>query len=216
MVEVLSGLKNCRLILVFGLFVVSVFSSNVSAALFGYREAPRQNLDMFPQWLSVIERHIKDNIPEGKCQSRLLDTCHMKRWHEFLGNIRSLPAMEQIRRVNEFANQQQYVLDIENYGLEDYWATPKQFLYNNGDCEDYAITKMLSLKQLGFDISRMRIVVLQDTNLRIPHAVLAVEVKGDTLIMDNQIEEVISHRHIVHYVPIYSVNEKQWWMYLPD
>ncbi|TNF38829.1 MAG: hypothetical protein EP315_00610, partial [Gammaproteobacteria bacterium] len=139
-----------------------------------------------------------------------------RRWHEFLGSIRNLPALEQIRRVNAFANQQQYILDIENYGVEDYWATPRQFLYNNGDCEDYAITKMLSLKQLGFDVSRLRIVVLQDTNLRIPHAVLAVDIKGDILIMDNQIEEVISHQHIVHYVPIYSVNEKQWWMYLPD
>ncbi|HEY9051448.1 MAG TPA: transglutaminase-like cysteine peptidase [Gammaproteobacteria bacterium] len=195
---------------------MSIYSATANAALFGYRETPRQNLDMFPQWLSVMERHIKENVPEGKCQTRMLDSCHMKRWHEFLGSIRSLPAMDQIRRVNEYANQQQYVLDIENYGVEDYWATPRQFLYNNGDCEDYAITKMLSLKQLGFDISRMRIVVLQDTNLRIPHAVLAVDVKGDTLIMDNQVEEVISHQHIVHYVPIYSVNEKQWWMYLPD
>ena len=216
MVADLSGFRICRFILVFSLLVMSIYSATANAALFGYRETPRQNLDMFPQWLSVMERHIKENVPEGKCQTRMLDSCHMKRWHEFLGSIRSLPAMDQIRRVNEYANQQQYVLDIENYGVEDYWATPRQFLYNNGDCEDYAITKMLSLKQLGFDISRMRIVVLQDTNLRIPHAVLAVDVKGDTLIMDNQVEEVISHQHIVHYVPIYSVNEKQWWMYLPD
>lgn len=216
MVAAFPGLRSCRLVLVFSLLVMSIYSASVNAALFGYRETPRQNLDMFPQWLSVMERHIKENVPEGKCQTRMLDTCHMKRWHEFLRSIRSLPAMEQIRRVNEYANQQQYVLDIENYGVEDYWATPRQFLYNNGDCEDYAITKMLSLKQLGFDVSRMRIVVLQDTNLRIPHAVLAVDVKGDTLIMDNQVEEVISHQHIVHYVPIYSVSEKQWWMYLPD
>jgi predicted transglutaminase-like cysteine proteinase len=127
-----------------------------------------------------------------------------------------LPRHEQIKQVNRFANQQDYILDIENYGVEDYWATPKQFLYNNGDCEDYAITKMLTLKQLGFSMNNMRIVVLQDTNLRIPHAVLALNVKGDILIMDNQIEEVVSHRHIVHYVPIYSVNETRWWMHLPN
>lgn len=212
----LTRLNVLRWYLVFKFLLLTFLSGPVNAGLFGYREASRQNLDIFPQWLSVLERHIKENVPEGRCQTRSLDTCHVKRWHEFLGSIRSLPALDQIRRVNEFANQQQYVLDIENYGVEDYWATPKQFLYKNGDCEDYAITKLLSLKQLGFDISRMRIVVLQDTNLRIPHAVLAVDVKGDILIMDNQIEEVISHQHIVHYVPIYSVNEKQWWMYLPN
>lgn len=164
----------------------------------------------------MLERNIRDQVPEGNCQSRVLDTCHVKNWQAFIHGIGTLSPMEQIRKVNEFANQQEYILDIENYGIEDYWATPKEFFYNNGDCEDYAITKLLSLKQLGFKVSDMRIVVLQDTNLRIPHAVLAINVKGDTLIMDNQVEEIISHRHIVHYVPIYSLNENQWWMHLPN
>jgi predicted transglutaminase-like cysteine proteinase len=30
-------------------------------------------------------------------------------------------------------------------------ATPKEFLLNSGDCEDYAIIKMLSMKWLGYD-----------------------------------------------------------------
>ena len=192
-----------------------IMPSMAWGGLFGYREAVRSNLDMFPQWLSVLERHIREQVPEGQCESRMLDSCHVKRWQNFIGKIRKLPPREQIRRVNRFANQQEYILDIDNYGMEDYWATPRQFLYNNGDCEDFAITKMLSLKQLGFDMRHMRIVVLQDTNLRIPHAVLAVDIQGDILIMDNQIEEVVSHRHIVHYVPIYAVNEQRWWMYLP-
>ena len=190
-------------------------SQSIHAGLFGYQETKRTNLAIFPQWLSVLERNIREQVPEGNCESRVLDSCHLKRWQNFLHSIGALSPMEQIRKVNAFANQQDYILDIENYGVEDYWATPKEFLYNNGDCEDYAITKLLSLKQLGFDVSDMRIVVLQDTNLRIPHAVLSVNIKGDTLIMDNQVEEIISHRHIVHYVPIYSLNEKQWWMYLP-
>lgn len=189
---------------------------HAQAGLFGYQETQRNNLSLFPQWLSVLERHIKDNVPEGQCQGRKLDSCHVRRWHSFLDGLQRLPALEQIHRVNDFANQQAYVLDIENYGVEDFWATPKQFLYKNGDCEDYAITKLLSLKQLGFDPARMRIVILQDTNLRIAHAVLAIEHQGDTLILDNQVPEVISHKYIVHYVPIYSVNEHQWWMYLPQ
>ena len=198
------------------LAVILTVSTTVSAGLFGYKENTRSNLDIFPQWLSVLERHIKENVPEGNCSTRVMDTCHLANWHAFLKKINTLPRLEQIKKVNEFANEQKYILDIENYGLEDYWATPKEFLYNNGDCEDYAITKMMSLKALGFGDSDMRLVVLQDTNLRIPHAVLAVNYNGDILIMDNQIGEVISHRHIVHYVPIYSVNQKNWWMYLPE
>ncbi len=124
--------------------------------------------------------------------------------------------MRQVEEVNNFANRHDYILDIENYGLEDFWATPREFFTNNGDCEDYAITKMLSLKILGFKMDKIRLVVLQDTNLRTAHAVLAINTPNDTLIMDNQIDEVVSHKHILHYVPVYALNEKQWWMYLPQ
>ncbi len=201
----------------FVLLWLGLGTSNTQAgsSLFGYPAALQSNLQLFPQWLSVLERHLKNNIPEGHCQSRRLDSCHVKNWHSFLQRIKKLPKAEQIEQVNLFANQQNYILDIDNYKLEDYWATPKEFLYNSGDCEDYAITKMLSLKQLGFNTAAMRIVVLQDTNLRIPHAVLAINIKGDILILDNQIDEVISHKHIVHYTPIYALNEQYWWMFSP-
>lgn len=188
----------------------------VFAGLFGYKESVRTNLDLFPQWLSVLERHIKQDVPEGNCNSHTLNKCRVRQWYDFLRSIRKLPRLEQIRRVNAYANRKEYVLDIENYGVEDYWAIPKEFLYNAGDCEDYAITKMLSLKFLGFDPARMRIVVLQDTNLRMPHAILAVDYKHQTLILDNQIPEVVPDKYIVHYVPIYSVTEKSWRMYLPN
>ncbi len=124
--------------------------------------------------------------------------------------------MQQIKLVNRYANEKEYILDIENYGVADYWATPKEFLVNNGDCEDYAIIKMLSMKWLGYNIDMMRVVVVQDTNLRIAHAVMAIEKNNDILILDNQIDEVISHADIFHYVPVYSVNENNWWMHVPN
>ena len=177
--------------------------------LFGYQELRRTDLNLFPQWLSVLERHMKEMTPEGQCDTPVFNQCHMKQWLAFLDDIRDLPPGEQIRRVNKYANEKEYVLDIENYGIEDYWATPKQFLQNNGDCEDFAIIKLLSLKQLGFDADRMRVVVVQDTNLRVAHAVMSINNGGDILILDNQIPEVISHRAVFHYVPVYSVNRLQ-------
>lgn len=196
--------------------ILVMMPGTVVAGLFGYKEKLRSNLEIFPQWLSVLERHISHNAPEGNCDSRLIDSCHVANWKSFLSGIKKLTKFEQIQKVNKYANQHAYILDIENYGVEDYWAIPKEFLYNNGDCEDYAITKMLSLKALGFNNDEMRLVVLQDTNLSIAHAVLAVKYKNDFYIMDNQVSEVVSHKHILHYVPIYSVNEKSWWMYLPS
>ena len=189
---------------------------DASNSLFGYRETIKTNMSLFPQWLSVLERHIYEMTPEGQCDAGVFNRCHMREWLAFLESIRNLTEEQQIQRVNRYANEKEYVLDIENYGIEDYWATPKGFLQNNGDCEDYAIIKMLSLKLLGFDIDNMRIVVVQDTNQRIAHAVMSLSVRDDILILDNQIEEIISHRDIYHYVPVYSVNERNWWMHLPN
>lgn len=203
-------------LLLVGPFFVGMSSVQAQVGLFGYQENQRSNLQIFPQWLSVLERHIKQNTPQGNCETRQLDQCHLKNWMQFLKSIRHLSPMRQVEEVNNFANRHDYILDIENYGLEDFWATPREFFTNNGDCEDYAITKMLSLKILGFKMDKIRLVVLQDTNLRTAHAVLAINTPNDTLIMDNQIDEVVSHKHILHYVPVYALNEKQWWMYLPQ
>jgi predicted transglutaminase-like cysteine proteinase len=193
----------------------AVAVNNPPIGLFGYKELERGNLGLFPQWLSVLERHLIEMTPEGQCDARLFNRCHMREWLSFLQGISRLTADEQIRKVNEYANNKEYILDIENYGLYDYWATPKQFLHNSGDCEDYAIIKMMSLKQLGFDISAMRVVVVQDTNQKTAHAVLSIDMHNDILILDNQIGEIISHRNIFHYVPVYSINEYSWWMHLP-
>jgi predicted transglutaminase-like cysteine proteinase len=120
-----------------------------------------------------------------------------------------------LQAVNRFANTRDYVIDLDNYSVEDYWAIPREFLSNGGDCEDYVITKLFSLRWLGYADDDLRLVVVQDTNLRVPHAVLAVARGKETLILDNQVQAVLSDRDVVHYVPVFSLNESRWWIYLP-
>lgn len=186
------------------------------SGLFGFSQVQQNNLENLSQWLSVLERHITEDVPEGACTDSFFNRCHLKRWYGFLDSIRGLPVDEQIRAVNRYANKKRYVLDIDNYGKEDYWAVAREFFYNGGDCEDYAITKFFSLRWLNIPISDIRIVILQDTNLRISHAVLAVWTANDVLILDNQSQEVLSHSRIAHYIPLYSVNEEKWWLHLPS
>jgi predicted transglutaminase-like cysteine proteinase len=191
-------------------------SSAFAAGLFGSIESHQTNLEMFPQWLSVLERHVREDVPKGDCDSKQFNRCHLEEWLAFLQSLKGLDTTTQLKKINLYANNKTYILDIDNYGLEDYWAIPKQFLNRGGDCEDYAITKLLSLRWLGQQQLQSRIVVLQDTNLGIPHAILAVYLDGDTFILDNQVNEILSHKNILHYVPIYSLDEKQWWIHLPS
>jgi len=189
------------------------------AELFGYRQLPQAAISDFPQWLGVLERQLRDNLrdgPEaGDCTAKLFNRCHMAAWQRFLGEARTLPAREQLEAVNRFANTRDYELDIDNYGIEDYWAIPREFLGKGGDCEDYVITKLFSLLWLGYPPGELRLVVVQDTNLRVPHAVLAVARGRETLILDNQVQAILTDRQVVHYVPVFSLDQTRWWIHLP-
>ncbi len=186
------------------------------AALFGYREVPQTDMAPLHQWLRVMERHLTQDVPPGSCQETRFNRCHLTHWRAFLKSIRQLDPKAQLAAVNRYANHLPYVLDEDNYGVPDYWAIVREFLDNGGDCEDYAITKFYSLKWLGFDPDRMRIVVVQDTNLRVPHAILALyRQDGQILVLDNQIRQIVPAESIVHYAPVFSVNEAHWWIHYP-
>ncbi len=184
--------------------------------IFGYQEVPQHDISVFPQWLDVLEKQLTSNLKEGSCKDvQSFNRCHLDEWHSFLLGIQDMSRNQQLDAVNRFANEKNYVLDIENYGREDYWAIPELFLENGGDCEDYVIVKLFSLRWLGWNMQSMRLVVVQDTNLRLPHAILAVASGTDIFVLDNQASIIVPERTIVHYAPVYSISDRQWWLHLP-
>lgn len=89
--------------------------------------------------------------------------------------------------VNKFFNQLAERTDLAHWGVEDYWATPSEFLASNsGDCEDYAIAKYFTLKELGVPVVRLRLVYARTWRPG-AHMVLAYYSApgADPLILDN-------------------------------
>lgn len=207
-------LKALAFTFCFGLFPAGVTAQDLKfeSKLFGYREERKEGFGIFPQWVSVMHRHLGDRPTAENCPANL---CRVAEWLQLIAMLRGRSPREQIASVNEFANRFRYVLDQDNYGQSDYWAIPREFLTFGGDCEDYAIIKYFSLRQLGFPPEALRIVVVQDANLRVPHAVLALYTREDILVLDNQVRELVSHQSIAHYIPVFSLNEHNWWMHLP-
>ena len=182
--------------------------------LFGSTEIRSGNLSKFEKWTEVLGRYAKEEPGElQKCAPTQFNPCNTARWRIFLYSLKDLPKRQQLDSVNAYLNKWMYIIDQVNWGKSDYWATPGQFLAKNGDCEDYAIAKYVSLVHLGFDKSQLRIVVLNDLNLKVPHAILAVYLDGEVFILDNQIVQVVLADRIKHYKPIYSINEGSWWLH---
>jgi predicted transglutaminase-like cysteine proteinase len=184
--------------------------------VFGADAVRSDNLAIFPRWTNVLARYFNGSDPLIRtCKGEVFRRCMSEEWKGFLDEISREDRATQIAKVNARMNRARYIADNANYGQSDYWATPNQFFRLDGDCEDYAIAKYLSLRALGFDDESLRIVVLDDLNLRVAHAVLVVYYDGAPYVMDNQIAQVVAASAIHHYKPIYALNEKSWWLYRP-
>jgi predicted transglutaminase-like cysteine proteinase len=183
------------------------FAAVTQGQLFESREIHSSSLKLFPKWRGTLQRF------EEELKSCGPDQCKRTQWEAVIERLRGKDLMTQLREINLEMNDRRYITDPVNWNLPDYWATPFQFLRKNGDCEDYAISKYMALRDLGVAVEDMRIVVLNDLNLRIAHAVLAVYVNGEPYILDNQISTVVPASSIHHYQPVYSINEIGWWLH---
>jgi len=176
----------------------------------------RDDIRAFTKWTGMLARFRAARPSAGRdCPPSPLMPCPAQDWQAMVDGLRGQDILTQIEAVNSRVNQALYVGDMSNWGVADYWATPFEFMAKDGDCEDYAIAKYLTLKSLGVNPAAMRIVVVDDLDLGVPHAVLTVQAAGRTLVLDNRVAQVVDAGAVHHYRAIYSINEAGWWLHHP-
>lgn len=117
--------------------------------------------------------------------------------------------LEQLRTVNDFYNQVGYRSDMQNYMVNDYWATPLEFLgRDSGDCEDYVIAKYFALKFLGVDTKKLYFTYVKSTKFKQPHMVLTYFATPDAvpLVLDNFNYKIFSAAQRKDLIPVYNFN----------
>ena len=187
------------------------------AALFGTAEFKAESLAALPQWRRVLAEIDNEEATYNACAEdpKSCSSRALMAWEALLQGLKGAPDEEQVRKVNRFVNQWRYRTDQANYGRSDHWSSPLNFMRYSGDCEDYAITKYVSLRRLGFEADQLRLVVVQDTLRDIAHAVLAVYLPEKVVILDNLTNAVLPHGRVSQYRPYYSVNETTRWAHVP-
>ena len=169
----------------------------------------KRPLTSLPNWVKLLERNkTKPIFVKGQHFGKVMT------WDEFKKGAHGKSGLALLRYVHSFWNKWPYREDSDNWGVADYWAIPAEFLEKSGDCEDYAIIKYFTLKELGFPADQMRIVVLRDTIRNLAHAVLVVYLDGDIYVLDNLSTAVLTHKRFKHYLPQYSVNEMGRWAHM--
>lgn len=136
-------------------------------------------------------------------------------WRELIEDTKSLPESKKLEAINDFFNQLYFVNDIDLWGKTDYWATPLEFLGSNaGDCEDFSIAKYFSLRELGVDDKKLRLVYVKAIELNQFHMVVAYykTPSSEPILLDNINGTIKPASQRTDLLPIYSFNGSQLWL----
>lgn len=139
----------------------------------------------------------------------------MLSWRQVINSNHTTNNRQKLKAINNFFNQLIFIDDSKLWGQEDYWATPLEFIGSGaGDCEDFSIAKYFSLRELGIDDSRLRLVYVKALNLNQFHMVVAYYPTPSSipLLLDNLDSEIKPATKRTDLLPIYSFNGSKLWL----
>lgn len=148
--------------------------------------------------------------PLGDGRQRLDD------WQQLLGSHGEVDEQEKLRAVNRFFNRRlQFRDDLDLWQSVDYWATPVESLRRGaGDCEDFAIAKYFSLRELGVSSDKLRITYVKALRLNQAHMVLTYYATPNAmpLVLDNLIGGILPASQRSDLLPVYAFNGEGLWL----
>ena len=143
-------------------------------------------------------------------------------WRELLTQASGQSEAVKLRRVNEFFNRRiRFGDDIDLWGKSDYWATPLEVLgRSQGDCEDFAIAKYMTLKLLGVAPEKLRLTYVKariggpTSSVVQAHMVLSYYPAPDDepLVLDNLISDMRPASRRPDLITVFGFNAEGLWV----
>ena len=148
--------------------------------------------------------------PLGSAQGRI------EAWNQMLQGETRQPEREQLTAVNRFFNQQlSFRDDTRIWRQTDYWATPVESLVKGaGDCEDYALAKYFSLRNLGVPSEKLRITYVKALRQNRAHMVLTYysNPQAQPLVLDSLMDAIKPASQRTDLLPVYAFNGEGLWL----
>lgn len=143
-------------------------------------------------------------------------------WRALLTQSAGQPDEAKLQRVNEFFNRRvRFDEDSAIWGKADYWATPLETLGRaQGDCEDFAIAKYVTLKLVGVSPDKLRLTYVKartggpQSSVVQAHMVLSYYPAADAepLVLDNLVSDIRPASRRPDLVTIFGFNAEGMWV----
>ena len=97
--------------------------------------------------------------------------------------------------------------DFAQWGVPDRWSSPLEtFSTGRGDCEDYAIAKYVALVEAGVSEEDVKLIIVQDLATNQGHAVVAVRLNGDWIVLDNRWFALVRDVEMSRVIPLFMLD----------
>ncbi len=143
-------------------------------------------------------------------------------WRNVLTQSAGLAEEVRLRRVNDFFNRRvRFDEDSTIWGQSDYWATPLETLGRaQGDCEDFAIAKYVTLKLVGVPSDKLRLTYVKariggpQSTIVQAHMVLSYYPTPDAepLVLDNLVSDIRPASRRPDLTTIFGFNADGMWV----
>jgi len=181
-----------------------------SAEPFGLFTSPLAEGGLHEKWLGV-EREIDAELlvlalceeDRGSCASPAA-----LRFLAIIDNAKARDGRARLGEINRAINLAiRPVSDLAQYGAIDVWSSPlKTFAKGAGDCEDYAIAKLVALRLAGIPPEDVKLLILHDTLRGQDHAVAATRLDGRWLTLDNRRMAMVEDAQVRNYRPTFLID----------
>ncbi len=137
-------------------------------------------------------------------------------WAALLKNPPQSTIQDKLNQVNRFFNARMaFKDDIVVWHQQDYWATPIEFLRKGaGDCEDFALAKYFTLREMGVPANQLRITYVKALQLNQAHMVVTWYATPDAipLVLDNLKTAILPATQRTDLLPVYAFNGEGLWL----
>ena len=152
-----------------------------------------------------VPENLVDNFSKkyGEQAVRRLNSLLLK-----MEELIKLPEDQIVISINRFFNQLEYCPDIKTWNKKDYWASRLEFLgRGQGDCEDYAVAKFLTMAQLGVPEEKLFLTYVKAVGYPdAAHLVVTYYKEPGTVpfVLDNYIKKILPATQRPDLIPVYS------------
>jgi predicted transglutaminase-like cysteine proteinase len=180
-----------------------------SAEPFGLAASALPDGGLRDKWVGVQRRLDDEMVQLALCEGDR-DGCVSPAALKFLDIVdaaRSREGRARLGEINRAINLAiRPVSDLAQHGQIDVWTPPLATLARGaGDCEDYAIAKLVALRRAGLAPDDLRIVVLHDSIHGEDHAVAAARLDGRWLMLDNRRMAMVEDANVRNFRPTFAI-----------